>query len=193
MAPPTLRAGRRSSSASCWPPLSARCQVGCSSAQAARALAGLTLPTASLLLRCCCCACCQGLHHMRPSPGPPRLHPPVPPAEGSAAELTSAAPAADGSLVVTMAASLPRGSSTAAEEAQYMAAVLQNDAKQARCRRCARLHPCGQNGRWQLLAARQCAAEEASAVPPFCATDPSLLPGPAPHCLRSSRRRSLAR
>lgn len=53
-------------------------------------------------------------------------------AEGSAAELTSAAPAADGSLIVTVAASLPRGSSTAAEEAQYMASVLRNDAKQAR-------------------------------------------------------------
>ncbi|EFN59555.1 hypothetical protein CHLNCDRAFT_138249 [Chlorella variabilis] len=52
--------------------------------------------------------------------------------EGSAAELTSAAPAADGSLIVTVAASLPRGSSTAAEEAQYMASVLRNDAKQAR-------------------------------------------------------------
>jgi hypothetical protein len=31
-----------------------------------------------------------------------------------------------------VAATLPRSSSTAAEEAQYLAAVLQNDAKQAR-------------------------------------------------------------
>jgi hypothetical protein len=58
--------------------------------------------------------------------------PTCPTAEGSAAELTAASPAADGSLLVTVAATLPRGSSTAAEEAQYMAAVLQNDAKQAR-------------------------------------------------------------
>lgn len=80
---------------------------------------------------------------------PQRTHhqlPPVlsPAAEGSAAELEGTAPAADGSLMVTMAASLPRGSSTAAEEAQYMAAVLQNDAKQVG----------GSNGAW-LGAARQ--------------------------------------
>lgn len=57
---------------------------------------------------------------------------PLAPAEGSAAEVTSAAPAPDGSVLLTVAASLPRGSSMAAEEAQYMATVLQNDAKQVR-------------------------------------------------------------
>ena len=41
--------------------------------------------------------------------------PTCPTAEGSAAELTAASPAADGSLLVTVAATLPRGSSTAAE------------------------------------------------------------------------------
>jgi len=55
---------------------------------------------------------------------------PICSAEGSAAELAHASPAPDGSLLVTVAATLPRGSSTAAEEAQYMAAVLHSDAGQ---------------------------------------------------------------
>ncbi len=47
--------------------------------------------------------------------------------------MTSSVAAADGSMLVTVVASLPRGSSTAAEEMQYMTTVLQNDAKQVRC------------------------------------------------------------
>ena len=90
---------------------------------------------------CCCCCCCCCARHPSCSHHAPTLTPtshsrlrtlPAPCcyAEGSAAELTAAEPAAEGSLLLTVSASLPRHSSGAAEELQYLAAVLQTDAAQ---------------------------------------------------------------
>ena len=123
--PPTLVAGRRSSSDNCWRPLGVRCRVSPAPASARQLLYPLKfreLTSLSLFSRLS--------------------------AEGSTAEITAvafsadpvaSAAASDGSTpppsqlsVVTVSATLPRGGSIGAEEAQYLTAVLQNDAKQVR-------------------------------------------------------------